>query len=123
MVIIGKGINKMTRPKKINYEKDFKALQRISPKREYAEDEKLIKEVYNKIKELKEEIELTKNNNLINDEVKKAKYINTLNVELDKCYKELEFIEKMQDALNTRDIIDDYMDKKGSVKEIDFYYN
>lgn len=83
-------------------------------------DNKYIKEVYKKIKELKEEIEFTQNNELITDEVKKAKYINSLNVELMKCYNELKFVEKQQNILDNKDAVDDYLDKKGQVKHIDF---
>lgn len=93
---------------------------RVSNKKLESEDREYIKQVYNKIKELKDEIELTKNNNLINDEVKRYRYINTLNVELNKCYQELEFIEKMQNTLNKKDSVDDYMDKRGNLKDIEF---
>lgn len=93
---------------------------RVSNKKLESEDKEYIKQVYNKIKELKDEIEFTKHNNLVNDEVKRYKYINTLNVELDKCYQELEFIEKMQNTLNKKDSVDDYMDKRGNVKDIEF---
>ena len=114
----------MVRPANIKERKDSTQLQRVSEKRLYEDDVNNIKEIYNKIKELKEEIEFTKDNELITDLHKKQKYINDLEHEIYMLQQELEFHEKMFNILEkTVDSVDDYLDKKGNVKEIDFWYN
>lgn len=105
-----------------NIKTPFEKLQRVSEKRLNEEDEKQVKDLYNKIKELKEEIEFTKDNKLIIDEKKKALYINELEVEINKCYTELRFIEKMLNILDEKkDSVDDYLDNWADVRGLEFY--
>ena len=67
-------------------------------------------QIYNKIKEIKEEIEFTKHNGY--DMEKNMKYINSLNVELNKLYEILELFERQYDLLdNDKTSVDDYLDK------------
>jgi len=77
-------------------------------------------EIYAKIKEIKDEIEFTKNNGY--DYIKNQKYIQELEQELQEQYKTLEMFEKMYNLLdNDKTSVDDYLDRASAINKLDEY--